>query len=244
MFLAGLGAYPDRGSAGPSDATGSLTLSVQIKYEIYAARVTVNPFSPVPSDDGARDATAIRFRLPWPPASGSVQIHDAKATLVRTLSFEGHCRRDAVPEDTDWYSVDWDGEDAQGNPLEAEGPYACLIYAIGGANNPAEATVQIDVDRVAPEVSHFQVAQRDDNHHLSWDQTENGTVWLRIYDDAGGIVREWTLDVEAGSHTQKWDGRDWQNASVAPGRYRAKIFMRDEALNPSRTHTQSWQNRG
>lgn len=224
------------GSQAWAGAGGTIQITLQVKYEIYTAQVSLNPFSPAPREDGARDATSIRFQLPWPPTTGNVKVYNSKKALVRTLPFD-QSRRDAAPEDSNWYFVDWDGRNESGGALPDDETCTCVIHAVGGDNNPAEMSVTVGVDREPPVIEGFQVGQGKAARTIAWTQSEAGRVWLRIYGGEGRIVREWTMDRAQGEQSQSWDGTDWRGAALKSGTYTAKIFMRDAALNPSQTHT-------
>src|SRR4051794_36680659 len=195
------------------------TLVVDTTGPVGIVHASVRAFSP--NGDGMLDSAA----LSWAGSeagTGTARLIKG-SSVVRTWKIRGT---------TSW-STTWDGRRADGTRV-ADGVYVLRVSVRDAAGNLRTTSTNVTVDRTLASLAWSRDFEPHDGDTLTPTSTlsfrlaRRATLTLRIYDEAGRVVRSAFVGrtLAAGVRSWTWNGRR-TNGTLAPqGRYRATVTVR------------------
>jgi flagellar hook assembly protein FlgD len=221
------GSYPVTFSV--ADARGAasqqaVTLTVMnAPVAIAGLSDTPDPFSP--NGDGVKESTTIQGTFNH-SVGYSLQIKTSTGMIVRTFSGLA------------WAGIShaWDGRNASGVRV-ADGVYTYVLTGtdVGGSSASLSGTVALDT--VAPVLAGLADApdpfrpSLGQSATISFTLSEPSYVTLRIYNNAGSLVRTLLSNSlrPATSQGVTWNGKNSSGALQPPGIYTYRVWVTDKA---------------
>lgn len=191
-----------------------------------------------PNGDGRRDGARINIRLHNP---SQVTIEILKdGTPVATLL-------DDIAQQRGFFSTQWDGTDSMGRRVP-DGTYAIKLRARSG-DKKFNTTRNITIDTVAPRPAEMTVvsatlaAAGPGECRLTFSSRDPGSLVLeaRRPDGTEPVRRLGARPIRPSEPVRwAWNGRDANDAALAPGLYVVSAILSDAARNRSTRERTCW----
>lgn len=220
-------------NAGIKDSTGKTAYSYNdfITVDSSSPTVKINSVSPNPFVLGTNSSVTVSYSLSK-PAKVNISIYDTKNALIKTVN-------SGISKAAGNNSASWDGTDTAGIQV-IEGTYRVIITAAGpSGSESAPASVSFTVKHKAPDIAWFNDSPDPfgiDGKKvctISYSISKKAAVTIIIYDAGGKAVKTLlnSIQVNSGTNSVVWDGRDASASLVSSGVYTYTIDAVDEFGN-------------